>query len=369
MADNDSSSKDSSSKNLPEGMRVVRKRRKRSSESRQTLFLKKREILREMHSDEGRKAIGLKEQLARLKTIRQSQKDDKPVEERWDEEEVDQGKFHRVLLWVFALLVPVLAIVTAFVLGKGTEKGSPRSENKLNFSFNVSEEAFVPMGPRAWFESNPHDSYVSSIEILDRLNESPEGVVPDSVFREEDFSLREIAARGIGWTSRFKTDPRTFKWSIADEEGVGFLVLEGLREDQSTFRSYFVKSAEGLRMDWAASTAWSEVPVSKLPEAVGEGNLLLRCVLDKQPHFDSRADQERSWFLITFPGSEQQLWGFVPAGSSVDESLLNLFQFGRFILERKEGVRAIVRIGKPAGDLKENQVEILELVAEEWVLP
>ena len=44
---------------------------------------------------------------------------------------------------------------------------SPRSENQLNFSFNVSEEEdeFKPMGPRAWFENNPHDSFVTSIGI------------------------------------------------------------------------------------------------------------------------------------------------------------------------------------------------------------
>ena len=51
---------------VPEGMRVVRKRRKRKSESsRQTLYLKKREILREMHTEED--GLSLKGQVERLK--------------------------------------------------------------------------------------------------------------------------------------------------------------------------------------------------------------------------------------------------------------------------------------------------------------
>ena len=53
----------------------------------------------------------------------------------------------------------------------------------------------------------------------------------------------------------------------------------------------------------------------------------------------------------------------------LDEKLLDLFHFGRFILERKDDARVIARIGRTAADLKENQVEILELVTEEWVEP
>ena len=48
----------SPSKQMPEGMRVVRKRRKKRGSSRQTLFLKKREILREMHDEGG--IVGVK---------------------------------------------------------------------------------------------------------------------------------------------------------------------------------------------------------------------------------------------------------------------------------------------------------------------
>ena len=59
---------DTGSKNLPEGMRVVRKRRKKKKGSRQTLFLKKREILRDMHEDTD--AVGVKEQVERLKTAK-----------------------------------------------------------------------------------------------------------------------------------------------------------------------------------------------------------------------------------------------------------------------------------------------------------
>ena len=82
-----------------------------------------------------------------------------------------------------------------------------------------------------------------------------------------------------------------------------------------------------------------------------------------------KVDGSRSWFLIILPGSEKQLWGFAPAGSPLDRDLLELFNFGKFILDREQDVRVAVQVGKGEGTLKENQVEIIELLAGEWVLP
>ena len=53
----------------------------------------------------------------------------------------------------------------------------------------------------------------------------------------------------------------------------------------------------------------------------------------------------------------------------MDRDLLALFNFGNFILDRQENVRAVIRVGNGKGNLKENQVEIVELLAGEWVLP
>ena len=122
-------------------------------------------------------------------------------------------------------------------------------------------------------------------------------------------------------------------------------------------------------MDWAASTGWGEVPPADLSSALEKREVMIRCTLDKQPHFDSKVDGSRSWFLIILPGSEKQLWGFAPAGSPLDRDLLELFNFGKFFLDREQDVRVAVQVGKGEGTLKENQVEIIELLAGEWVLP
>lgn len=370
MADNDSDSK-KSSKQMPEGMRVVRKRRKKRGNSRQTLFLKKREILRDMHDEEGG-AVSLKEQVARLKSAKKSEEAGRPVEERWGGPKRKERGLAWLLLRVMAILLPVLAIVTAFFLMKRENGSTTRYDTKLNFNISEKEQEFEPVGPQAWFIKNPDLAYEESLGILNRLNESAADALPDKVFRQPDFALTEIAKRGLGWDSNFITiDPTKFNWSIAKTEEVGFLVVEGVRVDHSTFRSYFVKTDEGVRLDWGASTAWSQVPLDDLHSTDLDGNVLVRCVLTKEPHFDTLRGPEslRSWYLLTIPGSDNQVWAFAPAGTPLDEALLNLFGFGRLVLERRPSVRAILRISRPEFVTKKNQFLIEEVVTEEWVLP
>ena len=352
---------------IPKGMRVERSGSAKRAVSRLTLFLKKREIPDAVASEKGSGAGGLKGQLPRLEPAKKLEKPGKPVDAGWGEAEVAQHG-PRMVLWALALVVPVLAIVTAFVLITDERPEKPFA-SELNFNFNLVEEDNLDLsGPTAWFEEDPHASYVGAIDILDRLNQS--GEVAHEVFRRQDFAIEEISNHGLGWNSEFMTaDPRTFKWTVADTNNVGFLVLEGLRRDQSVFRSYFVDSSEGLRMDWAASTGWGEVPPADLSSALEKREVMIRCTLDKQPHFDSKVDGSRSWFLIILPGSEKQLWGFAPAGSPLDRDLLELFNFGKFFLDREQDVRVAVQVGKGEGTLKENQVEIIELLAGEWVLP
>ncbi len=368
MSDNEPSPEDSSA-SLPEGKKRVRKRRRKRGSSRQTLFLKKREILREMHSGHELGAVSLKEQIARLKSAKNAENEAKPVEERWGSSRTTQRGWGWFLVRVFALLVPVLAIVTAIFLTK-REKADLRYPDQLNLNISEEERKFEPVGAKAWFDKNPHASYDRSIGILRTLNEAEGEKVPAGVFRREDFTRKQIEDRGIGWQSGFIiTDPRKFSWSIAETGGVGYLILEGLREDRSTYRTYFVKSDEGIRMDWAATTAWSELPVEELTGDGGEGRVLIRCVLSKEPYFDGVNDRDRSWYLMMLPDSEEQFWGYAPANTPLDEELLDLFQFGRIVLDRKKEVRATLRISRSDKAAKPNRFEIVELITEEWVLP
>lgn len=364
-------SESSSSKKMPEGMRVVRKRRKKRGESKQTLFLKKREILREMHAEDG--AVSLKEQIARLKSAKKGKDDGKPVEERWGGHKSGDRGVRWLLLRVMALLVPVLAIITAFMMMRG-ERGRAlvHYDEELNLDMSEEVQEFRPAGPIAWFVNHTREAYEDSLEILTKLNESSPENISAGVFRQEDFAHAQIAARGFGWDSNFITkDWREFKWDMSNTKTTGFLVVEGQREDHSTFRSYFVRTSEGVRLDWAATTAWCGIPLNDLLSNAPAKDVLVRGLLSKEPHFDSLRGPAslRSWYLLGSPNTDQQIWAFAPAGSALDQELLDLFGFGRIVLERKSEARATVKLSKPEIGLKKYQFEIVELVTEEWVLP
>ncbi|MFP6865454.1 MAG: hypothetical protein VCA35_05890 [Roseibacillus sp.] len=362
----------SPSKQMPEGMRVVRKHRKKRESSPQTLFLKKREILREILDEGG--VVSVKEQVARLKSAQKAKDGGKPVEERWGGQKSSQRGGRWFLLRVFALLVPVLAIITAFIMMK-VEKGRElvdRVNNELNLDLSESDQVFEPAAAIAWFIKNPHIAIERSVEVMDKLNVAEAGEIPEAVFRNGGFARAQIAKHGLGWSSDFFTgDPRMITWSFSRTGETGYLVAEGVRADQRKFRSYFVKTADGVRMDWAASMGWSEHPMNDLVVRPPEKDVLVRCVMAKEPHYDTLRGPAslHSWYLLRSPSADSHVWAFVPAGSPLDDQLLDLFDFGRMVLERKSIARVILRISKPQIGAKADQFEIEELITKEWVMP
>lgn len=363
---------DPASKKMPEGLRVVRKRRKKreSTGSRQTLFLKKRDILRDMHHESG--VVGVKAQVERLKSARKVKDDDKPVEERWGGRPSRRRGARWVLLCVFALAVPVLAICTAFILiqgGKGTELN--RGDDELEFNVDP-EDPILPTGPLVWFNDNPHEAYDAALAILKALNEEGKAPLSAQLFRNGEETLGKIAESGIGWSSKFFTaDPREFSWMTGSTGDVGYLVFEGIREDKSKFRTYFAKTDRGLRLDWEASTGRSDFPFEELEKGGIDGPVLVRCRLLKEPHFDTEQGEpsKQSWYLLRGPDADTNLWGYVEKDSSLDAKLRRLFGYGMVVLERESEVRATLRIVKPESTASAKEYRITELVTREWVVP
>jgi hypothetical protein len=324
--------------------------------------------------DEEPAAVGVKEQVSRVQSARNAMNDDKPVEERWGASPTAEPGVSRFVLRLFAILVPVLAIVIAVMLvrgGSGGEQVEPPGKT-LNLGLSQDDRDYQPEGPLAWFIVNPQAAYDQSIRILEQLNESSGATLPQGVFRRPEFAEAEILQRGLGWNSPFVTkDFRKFHWTNGNTDKIGYLIAEGLCENQGKYRAYFVNTPDGVRMDWAASTGWSEIPLKELPRESLDKPVLVRGILSKEPHFDTLRGpgSKQSWFLVTLPGSDVQIWAYAPADSELAQDLLNLLGFGRLVLERQPEARVVLRLSKPEGELKANQFRIEELTTSEWVLP
>lgn len=358
---------------MPEGMRVVRKRRKKRDEaSRQTLILKKREILREMNDESA--AVGVKEQVERLKSARRAKNTDKPLEEHWGGRSSSKKGARWVLLYTFALLIPVLAICTAFLLIQGGEVGKVNTPaDELVFTVDHEEpDIDVSSGPLAWFIEDPHGAYEDAIELLDRLNAADDAKLPPELFRRGETTIARIAEEGLGWESDFSTaDPRTFTWKTATAGDTGYLIYGGVREDQRPFRTYLVHTPKGLRLDWEATTGWSEWSYDRLAQEDPGRPIMIRARIFKEEHFDTTggSDSDQSCYLLRSPDNENHLWGFTETDGPIDRKLRDFFGYGGFVVERVPEVLATLRISKLDGGLRGNEYRIDEVISREWVVP
>jgi len=280
-----------------------------------------------------------------------------------------------LFLRVFALTIPILAIVTAFLLMK-QEKARALSklyDGKINFEpFTESPLPYEPGGSIEWFTENPHEAYSSAKGLLEQLNRGLTGALPPNLFRNEVEVREKIAREGLGWTSAYVMgDPRKLKWSTDKTGETGFLILQGRREDFTKFRAYFVKTPQNLRLDWEATTGWCEAPIDRLSSQAPGRPVLVRCVVAKEPNFDTFQGPGRliSWYLLRSADGDAHAWGFAATGSKLDNELRGVFRFGFIVLERKTEVRVILRLSKRQSGTRPNEFEIEELVAEEWVQP
>lgn len=236
-----------------------------------------------------------------------------------------------------------------------------------------------------WFDKHPHQAMAGAVEILKKLNELEPGALPKGLVRNEKVALQRISERGLGWESDFYVEDQRqlLSWRPSKTSSTGYLVLLGRREDQTKFRSYFVRVGGKMSFDWEASTGWSKIPIEKLATMENVRGVLVRCRLAKEAYFDfdssrlqrntskpsdAGSPEAQSLYLLRGTDLDVPYWGSVPKGSDLDRRLKALFNFERIVLDEKREVQAIVRLDKPEGS-RENQFKISELVCEEWVLP
>jgi|GEM_PF-654474 len=355
---------------VPEGMRVVRKRRKRKSEaSRQTLYLKKREILREMHTEED--GLSLKGQVERLKEVAKAK--EVPMEDKWGSVNHRRRGSRWVILAVAAVALP---LVVMFVVLAVTRKPGGVTTGTSSSLLNLDEpveaiSAFDRTSPQAWFHENSVKAYDLAVQLLEQCNAAEHPAQLAEIVRDSERVLPKISVEDVeGASDYFLSDPREISWEYGNAGGAGYMVLMGRRADYTSFRAYFVKTDKGLKLDWEATWGLSDIPVQSLV-AEGKGKtVLIRGWVGKQPYYDTEKGRAstQSWYIILEPGREEFVWAYAPTGSNLDEQLRGILSYGRMVESRPDEVRATIRLNKPSLGFRENEFEIQELVTTDWVV-
>lgn len=295
------------------------------------------------------------------------------LEERWGGRQQKSGGNRWLVLLILALLALVIGVAVGVSLLKGDKE--KRSVRHSGTGLNLDQEdtggvVRASTGAMAWFEENPVEAFDAAVGILERCGNGSD--VPVELMRDAERIGQLVEEYGAGWDSRFAVhDPRLLRFEIGSAGETGFMVVMGRHENHVGFRSYFVKMDDGLRMDWEASTAHCGVEVEDLAEEAPEAPVTVRGWIGKQPHFDSKGARGDlfSWYQVLDAHKEHFVWAYAPAGSRLDEELKMVLNYGRFVMPRLAEVRATVRLVKPKTGFRENEFEVVELVAEEWVMP
>jgi hypothetical protein len=356
---------------VPEGMRVVRKRRKRKSDaSRQTLYLKKQEILLEMETEED--GLGVSAQMERLKQV--AREKEPPMEDKWGESKHRRRGSRWLLIGLGVIVLPLVIFAVVISVTKSPSGVTTGGTGSL-LNLDEPEEAisaFDRTSPEAWFNENSVKAFELAIGLLEECNEAAHPNQLNAVVRDAERVLRKLTITDVEQASDFSLgDPRTLSWEYGAAGETGYMVIMGRRANHIPFRAYFVKTDEGLRLDWMATHGMSDIAVPSLVKEATNRSTLVRSWVGKQPWYDVEKGHAstRSWYIILEPTKEEFVWAYAPAKSELDEKLRDILSYGRMVEERPDEVRATIRLAKPSVGFRENEFEITELTTVDWVAP
>ena len=172
------------------------------------------------------------------------------------------------------------------------------------------------------------------------------------------------------WQADFRvSDPRGLGWEYGASGDTGYMVILGRNSAFNPFRAYFVNTPNGLRLDWAATTAWSEVPVGSLVAARPALPVSVRGWVVKKPHFDSDGAKLISWYQVLSKDKNENVWAYTPVDSEIDLTLKRALSYGTIVMARVDELRMTVRLRAGDRSKRPNDFELIEVVSEDWVQP
>lgn len=349
--------------NLPEGRRVSK-----SSSSRETLYLKRQQLLREMHSSDDVQPISVREQVDKLKAIKKDGEDGEDGEERWGAKERRKAGKPWMLWMILGLVIPVVLVGLLLMSNNRDTEVSGNSRTGLDFDVLSGGGRAEPQD---WFVKNSGKAFSRGFNILEELSEDElalEKVLP-LVRSPRQAELLMAMGESSAWAAFDTREPTEMRTEYASSGDTGFMAVEGIRKDFRDFRAYFVHEEGETYFDVEATEAVSDIPIGELTGQVLTGGVLARCWIAKEPHFDARSDEKLfSWYQVLDPEKVDFVWAYCKRGDPLDELLREKLNYGRLIGERKSYIRATVTLGNARG-FRDDEFLFEDFLAPEWVLP
>ncbi|NWK56091.1 hypothetical protein HW115_10760 [Verrucomicrobiaceae bacterium N1E253] len=258
--------------------------------------------------------------------------------------------------------------------------------------------------PEKWFRDRSGVIGKQALKVLTSFTEASDLEARSQWVRNPD----QYLALAPHWDSR--VDPHLGAgskqaWDIGHTDQTAYLIFKGRNQEFFPFRAYFTREEGELKLDWQATTGWSEVsllsirevmekragansneerelgvvsaselsprPKSELPTAIYDDSVLLRCLIRKQHDYYAGVynDREHSAYMLFSADKMHHMWGYAPKGSELDRRLKAILDHGSFVVSLKKDKRVTVKVRINEKVALPNQLDLVELVNPEWVTP
>jgi hypothetical protein len=276
---------------------------------------------------------------------------------------------HRGVWYFFAGAIVLMFIAIALVIRRsdrnlGTSAAIP-------FAIEVIDEEAPIRLPMPMYQQNPYQVQVRCAKILQEvaLATSPETIAP--LARPTDTLDASLRRHWKKWPSLPKVEQNDdILFDVAEVGGRDFLIMSGTCADGQPFLAFFVQVNESILIDWEASMAVGEAKISTLIQNPTETPISMRAVMSPSPYYlPSLPEEEYESYQLTFPGSEDVIWGYAPRGSIAHQQINAIILQQNELLEVVNEARVTLRLRKTGGPSAQYRFFITEVLHKDWVMP
>ncbi len=331
------------------------------------------------------------------------------LEERPEEDEVKEsewgscreidGKYLLIGGGIVIILIIISVMLTFFYAGDTTAEEVDSKSIVKKVEEKVDEDAC-----EQWFRSRSGNIAQVALPVLTGYMKAKTDKERSAWVRKPARFLKHVADWPIK-IDPFIENENELNWDVHHIEKTAYLVLVAKDKDFMPVRIYFVRVGDKLKIDWEASTAWSEAsfkdllragkklsatitkeqreagvvesislrPKTKIDQLIEDKNkwFILRSMIRKKDEFYAGPynDKEYSSYFLLSSDIMKSVWGYVRLGSDLDQELRKILDYGRFVVSLKKDIRVTLKVKLGKKGAFPNQLEIVGLKHLEWVTP
>ena len=331
------------------------------------------------------------------------------LEERPDDAEIQEeqwgGAAH--IGWRSVLIggVAVIVLIVALVVTRGFLRGDSSTEVGISPLVEIVEDQDPYKGsPEKWLRDRSGAIEVEALRVMKGYMDASDDQARSQWVRRPELFLKRAAQRAIPLRPLL-AQRHEHSWDIGHTGETAYLIFTGRDADYLPFRAYFTQDGEQLKLDWTATTAWSEVSLqdirvdarrragavsdvqrvagvveaaqlspsskSSLPTKFQTKPVEVRCMIRKKNDFYAGPynDQDYSAYMLLSSDKMHHMWGYAAKGSELDLKLKRILDHGSFVVSLKKDKWVTLRIRKAKKEALPSQIELVELLHPEWVTP